>query len=331
MRIKRFRWFWVRFAAISLVWMVLPAFAAEKPVSEGKVASVNGVVITRGDFDREMIRVYRQLAGQGKPVSDVQLPDVKKAVLETLINRELLYQKSQKEGIKVEDKVFNEEFDILKKRFSSEDEFKTALLNMKVSETELKIQMRKSMAVQQFVDKEFVQKITVPETEVKAFYVSHPNSFREPEQVWAKHILIKVGPGEDESKKVAARKKLKEIEKRLKTGGDFEALAKEYSECPSSSKGGDLGYFRRGQMVKPFEEAALGLAPGKVSNIIETRFGYHLIKVIDKKPETKIEYEQVKDELQEYLKQESVQEQVNIYIEVLKDEAKVKRFPDKNS
>lgn len=84
-------------------------------------------------------------------------------------------------------------------------------------------------------------------------------------------------------------------------------------------------------MVKPFEEAALGLAPGKVSNIIETRFGYHLIKVIDKKPETKIEYEQVKDELQEYLKQESVQEQVNIYIEVLKDEAKVKRFPDKNS
>jgi len=331
MQIKQLRWFWVMLTTMSLAYIAMPAFAVEKQISERKVAVVNGVVITQGDFDREMVRVHRQQASMGRSFNESQLIDVKKVVLETLINRELLYQESQNQGVKIEDKAVVEQFEIMKKRFSSEDEFKTALLKMKISETTLKSQMRKNMAIQQFIDKEFVQKVKVPEKEVKAFYVSRPDSFKEPEQVRARHILIKVDPGTDESKKAEARKKLKGIHNRLRKGEDFEALAKEYSEGPSGARGGDLGYFSRGQMVKPFEEVAFGLPPGKVSDIVETRFGYHLIKVIDKKPEAMVSYEEVKDKLQQYIKEQKVREQINLNIEELRGKAKVERFLEGNS
>jgi peptidyl-prolyl cis-trans isomerase C len=331
MQKKRVRWFFVLFIAMGLVPIAMPAFAAEKQSADSKVAIVNGTVITQGDLDREMIRVYQQLSHTGKPFNESQLPEIKKEVLETLINQELLYLESQSKGVKVEEKVVNERFDNLKKRFSSEDEFKSALLKGKTSETALKSQMRKRMAIQQYVDKEFVQKVKVSEKEAKDYYASHPEMFKAPEQVRARHILIKVEPGTEESKKSKAHKKLEEVQKKLRKGGDFEALAKEYSEGPSNVKGGDLGYFRKGQMVKPFEEAAFSLPPDKVSDIVETRFGYHLIKVIDKKPESTIAYEQVKDKLQNFLKQQKVHEKVNDHIEKLKSKAKVERFLKDNS
>lgn len=331
MRIKQLGWYWVMLTTIILAYIAMPACAVEKQISDEKVAVVNGAVITQGDFDREMERVNQQQASIGRPFNESQLIDVKKAILETLINRELLYQESQNHSVKVEDKAVVEQFEIMKKRFPSEDEFKAALLKMKISETTLKSQMRKNMAIQQFIDKEFVQKINVPEKEVKAFYVSQPDSFKEPEQVRAMHILIKVDPGTDESKKAEARKKLEGIQNRLRKGEDFEALAKEYSEGPSAAKGGDLGYFSKGQMVKPFDEAAFGLSPGGVSDIVETQFGYHLIKVVDKKPEGMMSYEEVKDKLQQYIKQQKVREQVNLSIENLKEKAKVERFQEDNS
>jgi peptidyl-prolyl cis-trans isomerase C len=143
--------------------------------------------------------------------------------------------------------------------------------------------------------------------------------------------LIKVDPEADESRKAEARKKLEMIQKRLRKGEDFAALAKEFSEGPSRGKGGDLGYFRRGQMVKAFEEAAFTLRPGEVSDIVETKFGYHLIKVIDKKPEKTMAYKDVKDRLGDYLKREKVQKEVRLYVEKLKEKAKVERFPPDDS
>ena len=104
------------------------------------------------------------------------------------------------------------------------------------------------------------------------------------------------------------------------------ALAREYSEGPSSVKGGDLGYFGRGQMVKPFEDVAFALEIGELSDVVETRFGYHLIKVTGKKPETVIAYADIKERLQQYLKDEKVQQEVNAYVEDLKTKAKVEKF-----
>ena len=116
------------------------------------------------------------------------------------------------------------------------------------------------------------------------------------------------------------------IKQRLKAGHDFAALAKEFSQGPSSTKGGDLGYFARGQMVTPFEDAAFSLKPGEVSDIVETKFGYHIIKVVDKKPETTISYDEVRERLGLYLKGEKTKKEIRIYVKRLEDNANVERF-----
>lgn len=326
MEAKHSRWSGVPIMILALAFVALSALAGEKQPPVGKVAVVNGSVITQGDFDREMGRVKQRLSRMGKLPADSELSEIKKQVLESLINRELLYQESQKQGIIVADKTIDEQLRKLKGRFSSEAEFKSALSDANLSEDAIKSKVKQGMAIQQFIDKEFVQKITVSDKESKTYYDGHPEVFKQPGQVRASHILIKVDPGADESQKVEARRKLDKIQGRLEKGEDFAALAKEFSEGPSSANGGDLGYFKKGQMVKPFEEAAFTLEPGKVSDIVETEFGYHLIKVIDKKPGKTIAYEEIRGTLERHLKQEKVQREVNLYVEKLKEKAKVERF-----
>jgi peptidyl-prolyl cis-trans isomerase C len=303
-----------------------PGLAGEKQPPEGKVAVVNGSVINRADFDREMSRALQRFSSKGKPLSDSQVSEIRKEVLENLINGELLYQESQKQGIIVDEVAVNEQLRKLKERFPSEAEFKNALSKANLSEDAIKLQFKRGMAIQRFIEKQFVQNITVSDKESKAYYDSHPDLFRKPEQVHARHILIKADPGADESQKAEARKKIEKIQGKVQKGEDFAALAKEFSEGPSSAKGGDLGYFRRGQMVKPFEEKAFALRPGEVSDIVETEFGYHLIKVIDKRPETTMSYEDIKGKLEEHLKREKVRKEVKRQVEELKEKGKVERF-----
>jgi len=326
MQAKPGRWLWALVAASAIVSIALMAMALEKQPLEGKIAVVNGSVITRADLDREVSRVRQRLVRMGKSLSDSQLREAEKKILESLINRELLYQESKAKGIQVEEAALNEQLKRLKERFPSEEEFKNTLIVMNLSKADIKSQIERDLTVQQFIDIQFAEKVTVSGKEPKAYYDSHKDSFRQPEQVLASHILIKVEPQADGSKKAIARKKIEEIQKKVRKGEDFASLAKAFSQCPSSAKGGDLGYFGRGQMVKPFEEAAFALRSGEVSGIIETRFGYHLIKVIEKKPKSTIGYEETKDKISQYIKQQKVQEQLNQYIEELKGKAKVERF-----
>ena len=328
MQIKHGRWFLALVTTINLAWIAPPALAAEKQSSEGKIAIVNGSVISLKDFNREINHVLQQLASKGKTFDNSQLQSIKEEVLEGLINGVLLYQESQRKEIKVEGVAVNEQLETLRKRFSTEDGFKDALNKANLSEAEIRSHIERGLAIEKFITGQFVEKITVPDKELRAYYDSNPDSFKQPEQVRASHILIKLDPQADESQRAEARKKIEDIQQKLQKGEDFATLAKELSQGPSSAKGGDLGYFRRGQMVKPFEQAAFALKLGELSNLVETRFGYHLIKVIDKKPEKTIPYEDInKERLLQYLKDKKVHEEVGLYVKKLKEDAKVERFP----
>lgn len=327
MKAKHGRWFWALLVALVFLSISLLALALENQPSKGKIAVVNGSVITQEDFDREVSRVQRQLLNMGKHINDSQMPGIKKEVLENLIDFELLYQETQRKGIKIDEATINEQAMTLKKRFPSEAEFKSALTKVNLSEAAIKTQIARGLAIQQLIDTSVTKKDTVSGQEIKAFYESHPGLFKQPEQVRASHILIKVDPQADEVKRAEAQKKIKEIQQKLQKGEDFATLAKALSEGPSKAKGGDLGYFSRGRMVKSFEEVAFALRPNEVSDIVETKFGYHLIKVIEKRPETTTAFEDAKDKLGQYLKQQKVQKEVSIYVHELKEKAKVERFP----
>ena len=147
-----------------------------KDAPKGNVAVVNGVAITQNDFDRELMGIEEQSANRGEKLDDAKLAEIKKRILEKLIDGELLYQESQKMGIKVEDSVVDEQYAKFKEQFPNDEEFNKELVKVKLTEASLKSQIKQVMAIQQLIDKEFIQKITVSEEEVKAFFETHLKS-----------------------------------------------------------------------------------------------------------------------------------------------------------
>jgi peptidyl-prolyl cis-trans isomerase C len=316
-----------QFAAFFIcIFISLTAMAEEKKPADSKVAEINGVVISKAQFDKELNIHMERVSRQGKQISDDQLAALKKDILEGLIEREVLYQESQKAGIKVNDQTIDEQLAAIKKRFPSEAEYKTALSNMNLTEDEVKAQIARGLAIRELIEQQITSKIVITDAETKTYYDGNLQMFKQPEQVKASHILIKVDAGAAEAQKAEARKKIETVQEKVKAGGDFAELAKEYSEGPSNTRGGDLGYFRRGQMVKPFEDAAFTMKPNEVSDIIETRFGYHIIKVYDIKPEQTLAYADVKDKLNQRMKQEKVEKDANQYINQLKKDAKIENY-----
>jgi len=141
----------------------------------------------------------------------------------------------------------------------------------------------------------------ITDEEVARYYAEHESEYTEPEKVKARHILIEIPEDADKKAKEKARKRIAEIDKKLAEGAEFAALARKYSDGPSAARGGDLGWFSRGSMVKPFEKAAFELDPGAVSEPVRTRFGLHLIKVEDHRRAGTKPLKEVRDKIREKL------------------------------
>jgi peptidyl-prolyl cis-trans isomerase D len=144
---------------------------------------------------------------------------------------------------------------------------------------------------------DFLDKVTIAEKEISDFYELNQESFKNPKQIKARHILLKVSPDASESEETETKEKALSLLKRLKDGEDFAALAKKYSQDPAASKGGDLGYFTRGQMVKPFEELAFSLKKGEFGGPVKTQFGWHIIQVDDIKDATVKTFTEVRNHI----------------------------------
>ena len=310
--------------AMAICLLATPVWA-QKAASDQPAASVNGKTITKGQYERELDIFQKRAAQQGRQLSAADLTMVKSEILENLINAEVLYQHSQKVGVKVDDQAINEQVASIKKRFPDEPAFKKALAEMQVSEKEIRGQIQRGLAINQLLDDQVRQKIEITEVESKKFYNNNPNLFKQPEQVKASHILVKVAPGAEETQKKQARGKIEMVQKKVGQGEDFGALAKTYSEGPTATREGDLGFFRRGQMVKPFEDAAFSMKVGEVSDIVQTQFGYHLIKVTDKKSPRTVGYDEVQLKLEQHLKKEKEKSAIQAYIDNLKKSAEIKR------
>lgn len=154
--------------------------------------------------------------------------------------------------------------------------------------------------------------VKITDEEVKKNYEAGADSFKHPAQLHARHILLLVPPSAPQDVADKALAKIKELQAQLKKGASFEALAKKNSQDPgSAAKGGELPWFAQGAMVKPFEEAAMALKPGQVSEPVRTQFGWHLIKLEGSRPAGKVAFEEVKDELKKRLAEEKASEKIN--------------------
>lgn len=152
----------------------------------------------------------------------------------------------------------------------------------------------------------------VKDEDIKKFYEENKDAFKQAESADASHILV-----EEEDK-------AREIYEKIKNGGDFEELAKEYSTCPSKEKGGNLGTFTKGQMVKEFEDAVFENEVGTITEPVKTQFGYHIIKINQKNDARELSFDEVKDRIVEQVRRQKEQEIYNKKITELKDKYEVK-------
>jgi peptidyl-prolyl cis-trans isomerase C len=178
-----------------------------------------------------------------------------------------------------------------------------------------------SFLANEYLKREVVNNITISDDDIKSYYDSHKEELRTPEMVRARHILVMVEANAPEEEKQKAKEKAEDIMKKVRSGEDFEKLASELSDDTlTKQKGGDLGFFTRGRMLKPFEDAAFALKPGEVSEIVETPFGYHIIKVDEKKDASVENYDAVKDTIEQRLLQERTISEISKFTDkVLKD------------
>jgi len=286
------------------------------------VAKVNGAVITRVELDRAM----KVLVGQGRvpaPTTPEQTKQTEKATLDQLVAAELLYQAGKKLEIKDLDKQVEEKIAQGKSKFPNPEDYAKALKTADISEKELVELTRKDIIINNLVQKDLAAKITVSDAEAKKFYDENIDKFKRDAEVRASHILIGVEPNASAEDKKKAKDKADALLKEVKGGKDFAEVAKANSTCPSSAQGGDLGFFGKGQMVPPFEQAAFALKKGEVSDVVETQFGYHIIKLTDKKEPETVKFEDTKERIVDYLKQQKLQKAVNDFLEEQKKKAKV--------
>jgi peptidyl-prolyl cis-trans isomerase C len=180
------------------------------------------------------------------------------------------------------------------------------------------------MQIDRMLEAEVAAKTAVTSEQINDFYSKNPSEFQQAERVRASHILIRVPEGADGAAKEQARARAAEILKEVQAGKDFAALAKEHSQDPGSGpSGGDLGYFERGQMVGPFEQAAFSLPAGQTSDLVETSFGYHIIRVADKQVARTIPLTEVRAQVEQFLQGQNRERETQAFIGTLKAKGKV--------
>jgi peptidyl-prolyl cis-trans isomerase C len=301
-----------------------PADAAAKPVPAQLpevLARVNGEEIKKAEFEEA---VQNMEARAGGPVPAEQRDKVYRDLLDQLVGYKLLTQETKTRNVVVPDADVEARISQIRGQFPSEDVFKQMLEQRKLTLEQMRSDARQDMAVAKMIQDEVAAKATVTPAQVDDFYAKNPDQFKEAERVRASHILIAFPDNADAAAKTQARTTAEQVLKDVKSGKDFAALAKEHSQDPgSATNGGDLGFFQQGQMVGPFNDAAFSLAPGAISDLVETNFGYHIIKVAEKQPGRTVPLAEVRPQVEEYLQNRNRDQQTDAFVESLKTKGKV--------
>ena len=268
------------FACALLLGIVGPVRSAERIA-----AIVNKEVILASDVDEQTREAAMRM--RLDPADTVAIGRLRKEVLNQLVEKQVLLTEAQKQGITVTDADVKEgvdrEINSVKQRIGSEEEYKAALAKERTTEAELRkryeIGVREQLLISRLVGREVQSKTSVTEAEVRTYYEAHKDSIgKRPEELRMAHILIAFEPDAAQIKRASAR--ADSLRALVVKGQPFERVAQQHSDDPSSRVGGDLGTFGRGDMVAEFEKVAFELKPNDISQPVRTRFGFHIIQVL---------------------------------------------------
>jgi len=299
-----------------------PAPAKAVPaVLPAVVARVNGQDVTKEEFEK-MIKGAEANAGMAVPAErrDVIL----RQLLDELVLHTLLEQEAKQRGITATDADVDARLGEIRQRFQTQAEFDAALKERGLTLDTIRQEIRRDIGPEKVMNAELAAVPAPTDDEAKAFYAKNLDKFKEAESLRASHILIRVDPGADADTKAKARATIDSVLEKAKAGQDFGALAKEFSQDTGTApQGGDLNYFSRGRMVPAFNDAAFALQPGQLSGVVTTQYGYHIIKVTDRKAERVVPFEETAARIKQFLEQQKKQDRQKAFVEELKTKAKI--------
>jgi len=294
-------------------------------VVDKTVATVDNEVILMSEYENRAKPVIEEYGGLLKgPDSEIKMKEIKEKILDQMIDEKVLIHEAKRKKIDVTRKEIQDGIEEIKKRFATEEEYNQELAKQGLSEEKFKEQVKEQLMVIKLIDQEVKAKVVSPtDSDIGDFYKQHESEMVEPEQVRVRHILIKV---DEKTDKTAALKRIREILNEAKKGKtSFAELAKKYSEDPSAVRGGDIGFFVKGQMVRKFEDAAFALNVGQISDVVETEYGYHIIQCIEKKAAEKKSLEEIRDYLRNFIFQKRMEEYYENWLRRLRDKASITR------
>jgi len=276
-------------------------------------AKVNDDVITVEALDAQVEQLKKQYPQMFEGADgEGRLLDFKQRILDNLINQKLLEQAAESKGLEVKDTEINAQIDQLKGGFKDDAQFQSALKSAGLTVESLKAQVKEQLLTQKIVES-LAKNSTATEAEVKAYYDKNKTQFFQKEAKRASHILFKP---ED-------KKKAEEILKQVKGGGDFAALAKANSiDTATATKGGDLGWPTT-PYVPEFESALGKLDKGQISGLVQTPYGWHIIKVTDERKGSQQKLEDVKAQIEQILVQQTRADAYQKYLDELRKNAKI--------
>ena len=284
------------------------------------VARVNDEEIPRTDFERA-VKILEARAGG--PVPAERRDEILRGVLDGLVTYRMLFQEAHRRSLDATEQEVQERVAQARQQFPTQQAFSDALKQRGMDPKQFERDARSDIAVGKLMQAEAATAQLVGENDAKEFYDKNPDRFKQPEAVRASHIFKRVAPGADAATKQKARAALEPVLKQVQSGGDFAALARKYSDDGSAQAGGDLNYFQHGQMVPEFEKVAFALKPGETSGIVESQYGFHIIRVTDHRSDRVMPFPDVKAQIADYLKQQRQQERTSALIEQLKAKSKI--------
>ena len=280
-------------AILAVVLLTLTVFAAACSNSEEVVANVEGESITKDEL-------YDALVQQGG-----------QQALDVLIMKKIVEMEAKKQDIQVADEAIDEEMEQMAEQYGGLEAFEQIMGMYGYSTEGMKEDIEMNLKIQALLK----PRVSITEEEMKEYFEQNKEAFAVEEQVKTSHILIET------------EEKAAEVKEKLDAGQDFAELAKEYSIDESNKDfGGDLGYVKRGEMVSEFEEAVFSMEAGSISEPVKTQFGYHIIKVDEKKEAQEANYENSREQIEETLFDGKVQAEFNTWYQEKLDEYEIENF-----
>lgn len=301
--------------------------SAEPVDPAASVVTVNGETLTRGELDKEldMITASPQFASMPPEQAGMIRQQMASRVIDRFVSQQLLSSAAEAEKVEATDVEVDEFIDGIRSTLPEDVTLEGIMEERGIAMDKLRSDVAADIKIRKLLEAKTDAVPAVSEEQVAAYYEGNKEMFTLPASVRASHILVKVDQDADEAAKTAAKAEIEDIRKQIEEGTvTFEDAATEHSDCPSSQRGGDLGTFSHGQMVPAFEEAAFSQEIDAVGSVIETPFGYHIVKVTEKADAGERTLEEVSAEISEQLSMQEKQTVVQDYIESLRAAADIK-------